>query len=489
MGEVYKARDTRLDRTVAIKILPKLLAADPQFRERFDREARTISQLDHPHICPLYDVGAQDGMAFLVMQCLDGETLANRLARSRLPLADALTIGSEIAAALDCAHRAGIVHRDLKPGNIFLMTPGAGSTAMPQTKLLDFGLAKTGVAADGESALTRMRSPDLTRAGTMIGTVQYMAPEQIEGGKTDARTDIFAFGLVLFEMIAGRRAFEADTQASLMVAVLSQEPRRLSSLVPGAPAWLEQLVGRCLARNPEERWASMAAVRDELQLRSVSSASGSLARRSGTPSGSWRRPVGVGAALVAALATAILIVGWRRGAPLAPMAAPKASLAVLPLRPIEELGGEGAHIGVGIADAILTKLANVRSIRVRPTSAIVAFEGGSIDPVAAGRQLQVDHVLAGTIRRVEDSYRFNLQLVRTSDGVLVWGRQIDISRRGLFGIEDQVSAEVADRLLIWRDHSNHIPGRDPIDFISRMNSNRLFLFQDNSISISTTHHG
>ena len=450
MGEVYKARDTRLDRIVAIKILPELLAADPQFRERFDREARTISQLDHQHICPLYDVGAQDGMAFLVMQCLEGETLAARLARSRIALPDAITIGTQIAEALDCAHRAGIVHRDLKPGNIFLTTTGAGSTASAQAKLLDFGLAKIGVAAGGDSALTRMRSPDLTMAGTMIGTVQYMAPEQIEGRKTDARTDMFAFGLVLFEMIAGRKAFEADTQGSLMVAVLSQEPRHLSSLAPDAPAWLEQLVGRCLAKNPDERWPSMAAIRHELQVRSSSSSdSGALAPRGETPAGSSRRPVWIGAALVAAaLAAAILIVGWRRAAPLAPLGAPKASLAVLPLRSIEEPGGDTTHIGVGIADAILTRLANVRSIRVRPTSAIVAFEGGSIDPVAAGRRLQVDHVLAGTIRRVEDSYRFTLQLVRTSDGVLVWGRQIDISRRSLFGIEDQVSAEVAGALQL-----------------------------------------
>jgi serine/threonine protein kinase len=207
MGEVYKARDTRLDRTVAIKILPPGLAGDPQFRERFDREARAISQLTHPHICTLHDIGEQEGTAFLVMELLDGETLSSRLEKGALPPAQALTVAIEIASALDVAHRAGIVHRDLKPGNVMLTKMGA--------KLLDFGLAKTNTPAVALGATTAPTTPpSVTAQGTILGTFQYMAPEQIEGVEADARTDIFAFGCVLFEMLTTSRT-KPEAQPSM----------------------------------------------------------------------------------------------------------------------------------------------------------------------------------------------------------------------------------------------------------------------------------
>jgi eukaryotic-like serine/threonine-protein kinase len=230
MGEVYKARDTRLDRTVAIKILSETLAADPQFRERFDREGRAVSQLTHPHICTLYDVGQHDGTAFLVMEYLEGGTLADRLAKGPLPVDQALKIAIEIASALDKAHRAGIVHRDLKPGNIMLTKSGA--------KLLDFGLAKSQGPVIGGGGLSMLpTTPDnLTAQGTVLGTFQYMAPEQLEGQEADARTDVFAFGVVPYEMLAGRRAFEGKTHASLIGAILKDHPPPVSSLQPLAPA-------------------------------------------------------------------------------------------------------------------------------------------------------------------------------------------------------------------------------------------------------------
>ena len=219
MGEVYKARDTRLDRTVAIKILSKALAADPQFRDRFDREARAISQLDHPHICALHDVGEQDGIAYLVMQYLDGETLAATLTKGPLPLERALRHAIEIADALDKAHQAGIVHRDLKPSNIMLTSGGA--------KLLDFGLAKsmTPLLAGNGASMMPTTPAGLTQQGTILGTLQYMAPEQLEGLQADARTDVFAFGAVLYEMLTGRRAFEGTSQASLVGAILKDVPK------------------------------------------------------------------------------------------------------------------------------------------------------------------------------------------------------------------------------------------------------------------------
>ena len=226
MGEVYKGRDTRLGRTVAIKVLPETLAADPQFRERFDREARTLSRFSHPNICTLYDVGEQAGTAFLVMELLDGETLETRCARasakgSGLPLDEALRIAIQTADALAAAHRQGIVHRDLKPGNIFLAR-SSGASAPPVAKLLDFGLARTAPALTVSSA-TMTPTQAMTAQGTILGTFQYMAPEQVEGGEADARTDIFAFGSVLYEMITGKKAFEGKTQTNLVAAILEFE--------------------------------------------------------------------------------------------------------------------------------------------------------------------------------------------------------------------------------------------------------------------------
>ena len=246
MGEVYRATDTRLDRTVAIKVLPHGLSDDPEFRARFAREARTISTLDHPHICALHDVGETDGAAYLVMQYLEGETLAARLARGACRSIRPLKYAAEVAAALDHAHRQGIVHRDLKPGNVMLTKSGA--------RLLDFGLAKPIVSAAAAES-TRLEDP-VTAKGSVVGTVPYMAPEQIEGREADSRTDLFAFGTLLHEMVTGARAFNAPSVASLMSAILRDDPPPPSRLVPGLPPALDHVVRRCLAKDPEERWAS-----------------------------------------------------------------------------------------------------------------------------------------------------------------------------------------------------------------------------------------
>jgi eukaryotic-like serine/threonine-protein kinase len=251
MGEVYRVRDTRLDRTVAIKVLPSHVSGDPALRERFEREARTIAALNHPHICTIHDVGQHEGLDFLVLEFLDGETLANRLTKGALPADQALAIAIQIATALDKAHRAGIVHRDLKPGNIMLVGRG-----VPTAKLLDFGLAKATpslIAASGLSMAPTGITP-VTMQGTILGTLQYMAPEQIEGQEADARTDIFAFGCVLYEMLAGRKAFEGKTQASLIGAILEREPAKISALVPPTPPVLDWVVGVCLAKDPNDRW-------------------------------------------------------------------------------------------------------------------------------------------------------------------------------------------------------------------------------------------
>ncbi len=259
MGEVYKAKDTRLARTVAIKVLPQTLSAHPERKARFEREAKAISALNHPHICTLYDVGHQDGVEFLVMEHLEGESLAGRLERGALPLEQALRYGAETAEALDKAHRSGIVHRDLKPGNMMLTKSGV--------KLLDFGLARLrqgfGGASGDESALTEAKP--LTVEGTILGTLQYMAPEQLEGKEADERTDIWALGLVLYEMTTGQKAFSGKSQASLITAILSSEPVSIASSQPMVPSALDRLVRTCLAKDADDRWQSARDLAHQLR--------------------------------------------------------------------------------------------------------------------------------------------------------------------------------------------------------------------------------
>ncbi|HET7452052.1 MAG TPA: protein kinase, partial [Thermoanaerobaculia bacterium] len=259
MGEVYKARDTRLDREVAIKVLPPQLSENAEFRQRFEREAKAISQLSHPHVCALYDVGRQDGVEYLVMELLDGQTLADRLDRGALPLEQTLRVGVEIADALEKAHKRGIVHRDLKPGNVMLTKSGV--------KLLDFGLAKS-VAPEREAAFTSLPTEaarPLTEKGTVMGTFQYMAPEQLEGKEADARSDIFALGCVLYEMASGKKAFSGSSRASTIAAILEREPPPISSITPMTPPALDRVVRTCLAKDPDDRWQSAHDVKSELQ--------------------------------------------------------------------------------------------------------------------------------------------------------------------------------------------------------------------------------
>ena len=312
MGEVYKARDTRLDRFVAIKVLPAALAGDPQFRERFDREARVISQLDHPHICALYDVGREQGVDFLVMQYLEGETLADRLKKGALAFDQALTYAVEIASALDSAHRAGITHRDLKPGNVMLTKAGA--------KLLDFGLAKAKGPVIAGAGLSNLPTtpPNLTAHGTILGTFQYMAPEQIEGQEADARTDIFAFGVVLYEMLTGKKAFTGKTQASLFGAILKDEPTPISTIQPVTPPVLDHVVKRCLAKEPDERWQAAGDVMRELKWVAEAPGMVTAAARGSSPLRSARLAWFVSTILLVALVAALAVPATlylRRGAP------------------------------------------------------------------------------------------------------------------------------------------------------------------------------
>jgi Tol biopolymer transport system component len=259
MGEVYRARDTRLDRTVAIKILPAQFSADPVRKQRFEREAKTISCLNHPHICVLHDVGNQDGIDYLVMECVEGETLAKRLEKGPLPLEQVLRYGAQIADALDKAHHSGVVHRDLKPGNIMLTPSG--------TKLLDFGLAKSAMAPTSVATLTAAatQTTPMTQEGTIVGTFQYMSPEQVEGKELDGRSDIFSLGAVLYETLTGQRAFQGKSQLSVASAILEKEPAPISTVKPLTPPALDHAIKKCMAKLPDERWQSASDLASELK--------------------------------------------------------------------------------------------------------------------------------------------------------------------------------------------------------------------------------
>jgi eukaryotic-like serine/threonine-protein kinase len=282
MGEVYRAEDTRLERTVAIKILPAQFSADPVRKQRFEREAKTISRLNHPHICVLYDVGHQDGTDYLVMECVEGETLAKRLEKGPLPLEQVLKYGAQIADALDKAHRSGVVHRDLKPGNIVLATTGA--------KLLDFGLAKpVSPLASGMTLTAVTPRVAMTEEGTIVGTFQYMSPEQVEGKELDGRSDIFSLGAVLYEMVTGHRAFEGKSQLSVASAILEKEPSPITTMKPMTPLALDHVIRKCLAKLPDDRWQSARDLESELKWISESGSQGASLALSSAAGKAWSR--------------------------------------------------------------------------------------------------------------------------------------------------------------------------------------------------------
>src|ERR1700676_735018 len=305
MGEVYRATDTRLDRTVAIKVLASHLPSSPELKQPMEREARAISSLNHPHICHLYDIGSQDGIDYLVMEFLEGETLAQRLRKGAMPLNEVFKVGIAVAEALAVAHRNGIVHRDLKPGNIMLTQSGA--------KLMDFGLAKPiGVPAMATSsgavpsftAAATLSGPSplspLTIAGSIVGTIQYMSPEQIEGKEADARSDIFAFGAVLYEMVAGKRPFAGKSQISLASSILENDPEPVSAIKPLTPSAFEHVVTTCLQKDPEERFQAAHDIKLELQWIAADRSGPAVAAPPHSPS-HFRERLGWAMAVVAAI--------------------------------------------------------------------------------------------------------------------------------------------------------------------------------------------
>jgi len=390
MGEVYDARDTRLGRSVAIKVLPAEIANDPERRSRLEREAKAIASLTHPHICTLYDVGDHSGLHFLVMERLEGETLADRLVRGPLKLADTLAYAAQIAGALDLAHRRGIVHRDLKPANIMLTTSGA--------KLLDFGLAKP--RPDGAPLVEGMtKTAALTGEGVIVGTLQYMAPEQLEGREADERTDIFAFGAILFEMASGRRAFDGKSQASVIAAILAADPPPLAKLSPVAPAALDRLVRTCLAKDHQDRWSSAHDI--ALQLRAIAEAPDAPEARADAFRG-WRDRAGWLVATLAILTALAFALFGRRSDP-------EPSLDVVSILPLEnttlapgeapQISPDGRRVAFVARDVSGRNLIYVRELDSLTATALAGTEAASL-PFWAPDSRRLGFFSAGNLKTV-----------------------------------------------------------------------------------------
>ncbi len=444
MGEVYKAKDTRLDRLVAIKILPPRFASDPALKERFAREARTIASFAHPHICRLFDIGHHEGTDFLVLEYLEGETLERRLERGPLALDEALTIGIQIADALATAHASGVVHRDLKPGNVMLTQSGA--------KLLDFGLARTGVSSGpGVQSLLTTGPQNLTAEGYILGTLQYMAPEQLEGKPVDHRTDIFAFGSLLYEMVTGRKAFAGGSQASVIGAILKDTPPPASAVQPQSPASLDTIIATCLAKSREERWQSA----DDLRKALTRALDGSAATAvSATGAGTLRRlawPLAMIAltlgVIAAALSTAGVDLTFRGRRSVTAPRTPAASVAVLPFATFSK-DKEDEYFADGLTEEVINSLAQVPELKVAARTSTFYFKGRNEDLKEIGRRLGVSHVIEGSIRRDGDRLRVVAQLIKVADGFHVFSRSYEHMVANALAIQTGIADAVAEALQV-----------------------------------------
>ncbi len=396
MGEVYRARDTRLDRSVAIKVLPAAIAGNASLRDRFEREARVISSLSHPHICTLFDVGHENGCSYLVMEYLDGETLADRLTRGPLPTEQVLRYGMQIADALAAAHRHGVIHRDLKPGNVMLTKSGA--------KLLDFGLAKSAAPVLDFDGATEHKP--LTQEGTILGTFQYMAPEQLEGLEADARTDIFALGVLLYEMATGRRAFEGKTRTSLIAAIVSGEVKPMSQIQPLTPPALEHVVKKCLSKDPKDRWQSASDIAEELRWISEAGSQAGVATRT-VMTRRRREQILLALALALAIATATLATLYlrERDRAVQPFVSDLAAPGGARFNAVGDEGGpvvvspNGSFVVFSVADGAMTRLW-LRSLDSGDARPLTGTEGGMF-PFWSPDSRNLAFFAGGQLKRVD----------------------------------------------------------------------------------------
>jgi serine/threonine protein kinase/tetratricopeptide (TPR) repeat protein len=427
MGVVYKAEDQALHRSVALKFLTEHLTPGSETEARFKREARVASAVNHPNVCTIYGAGEHNGQPYMAMELLEGESLKARLEQGPLSSTDLLNTAIAMADGLAAAHAAGIVHRDIKPGNLFLTPQGP--------KILDFGLARSLQHSDHT----------LTDTGRAIGTVAYMSPEQARGERLDARTDLFSFGAVLYEMATGKPAFDGETAAVVFSAILNHPPPAPRVVNPDLPPSLEYIIMKALEKDRDVRYQTASDLRADLKrlLRDSSSSNSGMPAAVAPSKRQWSTgaKVGLGVAGLALAAFGIWQIVESQSTPSTPIR----SLVVLPFQAMSE---QDQYLGLGMADGIISKIAALNLIKVAPTNLIRKFGNPGQDPIAAGRELKADSVLDGTLRRDGDRVRIRVNLMSVADGKVLWTTQFDDQFSGIFAIEDSISRRVAEALAL-----------------------------------------
>lgn len=433
MGEVYRARDLRLERDVAIKVLPQHLTTDSNALSRFEREAKALAALSHSNILSIYDFGTEDGIAFAVMELLKGETLRECLQRSKLSLKSIIEISTEISEGLAAAHSQGIIHRDLKPENIFLSSDGS-------VKILDFGLARHEKILNADEVESAPTESHLTETGTVMGTVPYMSPEQVRGMKVDPRTDIFSLGLVMYEMISGRRAFSANNPADVVAAILKEDPPPplRTTADEEVPTNLQNIVLRCLKKNPEERFQTAQELAST--LKNLSSIQVEPVAIGPSVTRSIRIPLRIFAGILILVIVAALSWFFFRSKPIH-------SLAVLPFtnaNPDPNL----EYLNDGITESIINNLSLLPQVRVMARGTVFTYKGKEIDPRKAGKELNVEAVVTGRIFREGSTLVINADMVRVSDGTQLWGNQFNQTQANIFALQKEISQRIYESLKL-----------------------------------------